>query len=107
MYIYIIGYPTLSKPPCDTLTWHSEPHLHWFAARSYCQNKGEDLVDDVNLSLCMDPSMSGEFWVGLFRISWVNEGKLSQMIILLSLSVLYLFITDLNCYHSLLFNNLH
>ena len=65
--------------PCSILTWHFEPHHHWFAARSYCQSKGEDLVGDViikhELRQCMDPSVSGEFWVGLFRISWVNEGK--------------------------------
>ena len=72
----------MSKPSCDILTRHSERRLHWFAARSYCQSKGEDLVDDVivkhKLSHCEDPSIYGEFWVGLFRISWVNDGKMSQ-----------------------------
>ena len=75
----------MSKPPCDILTWHSEPHLHWFAARSHCQSKGEDLVDDVivkhKLHDCMDPAVSGKFWVGLFRISWKNEGEASQRLL--------------------------
>ena len=70
----------MSKPSCDILTWHSERRLHWFAARSYCQSKGEDLVDDVivkhELHKCKDPSISDEFWVGLIRISWVNQGKI-------------------------------
>ena len=77
--ICITDYSKRSKPSCDILTWHSGSHLHWFAARSYCQSKGEDLVDDViikhGLYHCKDPSVPGEFWVGLFRISWVNEGR--------------------------------
>ena len=76
---YNTGYSNMARSSCDILTWHSEPPLHWFAARSYCQSKGEDLVDDVivkhNLHYCMDTSMSGGFWVGLFRISWVANGK--------------------------------
>ena len=70
----------MSKPGCNILTWPSERRLHWFAARSYCQSKGEDLVDDAiikhNLHYCKDPSISDEFWLGLFRISWDNEGKI-------------------------------
>ena len=72
----------MSKPSCDILTWHSERRLHWFAARSYCQGKGEDLVDDVivkhELHHCKDPSASGKYWLGLFRISWESEGKVSK-----------------------------
>ena len=77
--VNITGYSKMTKPSCDILTWHSELHLHWFAARFYCQSKGEDLADDVivkhNLRLCMDPSVSGDFWLGLYRISWESEGR--------------------------------
>ena len=73
------GYSKMTKPGRDILTWHSEPPLHWFAARSYCQSKGEDLVDDIivkhDLHHSTDSSMSGEFWVGLFRISWRANGR--------------------------------
>ena len=82
------GYSKMSRPSCDILTWHSERHLRWFAVRSFCQHKGEDIVDDVIvkhvLHHCMHASVSGEFWVGLFRVNWETNGR-----------------SDLSIYHSL------
>ena len=69
---------TSNKSGCEVVTFHSEPRLHWFAARSFCKSRGQDLVDDLILShySCQYPgNMFSGFWVGLYRVSWQNEGK--------------------------------